>query len=82
MCSSRKWKASTATRVKTKQRRKAQMRPIMVDNFPEGRLEEVLFLPDDEDSSYVENSSQDALQIGIIRARSDRQLRNTRVRRR
>lgn len=68
--------------MKTKQARKAEIRPVVIDEVPEGHIEEPLFLPTDDDGSYVENLSQEQLQIEMTRTRSDRQSRNRRGRRR
>ncbi|KXN83589.1 hypothetical protein AN958_01154 [Leucoagaricus sp. SymC.cos] len=70
-----KWKASVSARTETKQKSKADIRPIVVDENPQDRVREVLFLPSDDDSSYVEESSEEQGEIDVARVRRLRSMR-------
>jgi hypothetical protein len=45
--------------MKVMQARKAEICPIVINEAPRDRVREILFLPSDDDSSYVEDSAEE-----------------------
>ncbi|KAJ3576150.1 hypothetical protein NP233_g637 [Leucocoprinus birnbaumii] len=59
-----KWKISADARIKVKPKRVPEVRPVVVEDLPRDLIfRDVLFLPSDDDSSYVEDSGDEQGEI-------------------
>jgi hypothetical protein len=64
--------------MKARQTIRAEIRPIIIDEIPQGRVREVLILPSEDDSSYAEDSAEEEVAIGTTRTRPVRNVRGRR----